>query len=140
MDFLTTFGICGSGLSAQRAKMDVIASNLANIETTRTPEGGPYKRKMVVLQAEPLKEGFSSVLQDAVSSVKVEEIAEDQSVKMIYDPSHPDADSKGFVAKPNVNPLMEMADMINTSRNYEAMVTAFDATKNMALKALDIGK
>lgn len=140
MDYMTVFGICGDGLAVQRAKMDVIASNLANIETTRTPEGGPYKRKTVVLKAEPLTDKFGSVLQGALRTVKIDEITEDQSVKMVYDPANPDADAKGFVAKPNVNPVMEMADMITTSRNYEAMVTAFDATKNMALKSLDIGK
>ncbi len=140
MDFLTAFGICSSGLAAQRAKMDVIASNLANVETTRTPEGGPYKRKTVVLAAQPVAGAFGSVLKNAVSAVKIEKITEDGSVKMVHDPANPDADVNGYVAKPNVNIITEMAEMINTSRNYEAVVTAFDATKNMALKALDIGK
>lgn len=140
MDIFTSFRICSSGLTAQRAKMDVITSNLANVETTRTPEGGPYKRKTVVLAAEPVADAFGTALNAAVRAVKIDSIAEDGSVKMMYEPSHPDADDKGYVAKPNVNPIMEMADMITTSRNYEAIVTAFDATKNMALKTLDMGK
>ena len=140
MDMLTSFKILSSGLAAQRAKMDVIASNLANMDTTRTQEGGPYKRKTVVLTAEPMGDGFDSVLKDAVTGVKFENIAEDNGVKMSYDPSHPDADGKGFIAKPNINVITEMTDMITASRNYEACVTAFDATKNMALKTLDMGK
>ncbi len=140
MDFLTSFKILSSGLAAQRAKMDVIVSNMANVETTRTPEGGPYKRKTVVLAAAPVGNVFGSAMKDAIRSVKVDSISEDKSVKMLYDPSHPDADAAGFVAKPNVNPLTEMVDMIAASRNYEACVTAFDATKNMALKTLDMGK
>ena len=140
MDFLTSFKICSSGLAAQRVRMDVIASNLANAETTRTPEGGPYKKKTVVLTSEPLPGAFGTSLNDAARVVKVEKIEEDREVRMVYDPTHPDADGKGFVAKPNINLMMEMADMITTSRNYEACVTAFDATKNMVLKTLEIGK
>ena len=139
MDFLTSFEICSSGLAAQRTKMDVITSNIANIETTRTPEGGPYKRKKVILASEQVST-FNTRLTDAVRKVKVEAITEESGVKMMYDPSHPDADAKGFVAMPNVNLVMEMADMIATSRNFEACVTAFDATKNMTLKTLEIGK
>jgi flagellar basal-body rod protein FlgC len=140
MDIFTSFKICSSGLTAQRAKMDIITSNLANAETTRTPEGGPYKRKTVVLAAEAVKDAFGTALSAAVKAVKVDSIAEDGTVKMMYEPAHPDADDKGYVAKPNVNPIMEMADMITTSRNYEACVTAFDATKNMALKTLEMGR
>jgi len=140
MDIVSSFQIISSGLTAQRAKMDVITSNLANVETTRTPEGGPYKRKTIVLAATPVTDAFGAVLNAAVKAVKIDRIAEDGTVKMMYDPSHPDADDKGYVAKPNVNPIMEMADMITAGRNYEACVTAFDATKNMALKTLDMGK
>jgi flagellar basal-body rod protein FlgC len=140
MDIFTSFRILSSGMKAQRTKMDVITSNLANVETTRTPEGGPYKRKTVVLATEPVKDAFGATLNAAVRAVRIDGIAEDGAVKMMYDPAHPDADAKGYVAKPNVNPIMEMADMITTSRNYEACVTAFDATKNMALKTLEMGK
>ena len=140
MDFLTSFKICSSGLAAQRARMEVTASNLANVETTRTPEGGPYRRKTVVLSSEPVPDGFNAALKDAVKMVKIAAIVEEKNVKMAHDPSHPDADAKGFVAKPDINPVMEMADMIAAGRSYEACVTAFDATKNMALKTLEMGR
>ncbi len=141
MDFLTTFKIAGQGLSVQRAKMDVITSNLANASTTRTPEGGPYRRKTVVLAAQPVGNPFAGSLKDALQGVQVKAVVEDGSpAKKIHDPTHPDADAKGFVAMPNVNVMLEMADMITASRTYEACVTAFDASKSMALKTLDIGK
>lgn len=141
MDFSLPFKICSSGLAAQRAKMDVVTSNLANAATTRTPEGGPYKRKEVVLGSQSAVTEFDGRLQEALQTVEVQEIAEDKNgVKLVYDPQHPDADQKGYVAMPNVNVVQEMAEMINVNRSYEACVTAFDATKNMALKALDIGK
>lgn len=140
MEFLTSFKICASGLAAQRAKMDVITSNLANVETTKTPEGGPYKKKTVVLSSEPVPGSFNATLKEAVRTVKVDRIDEDKSVKMIFDPTHPDADGKGYVAKPNISLVTEMTDMITTSRNYEACVTAFDATKSMVLKSLEIGR
>jgi len=140
MDFLTSFKICSSGLATQRARMEVAASNLANVETTRTPEGGPYRRKTVVLSSEPVPDGFNAALKDAVKMVKIAAIVEEKNVKMAHDPSHPDADAKGFVAKPDINPVMEMADMIAAGRSYEACVTAFDATKNMALKTLEMGR
>jgi len=137
MDFLPAFKICGSGLAAQRAKMDVIVSNLANINTTRTPEGGPYKRQSIVFSSEPVNEDFNDILQ----MVKVEEIVQDKgSIKRVFDPGHPDADAEGQVAMPDINTVTEMADMITANRAYEACVTAFDATKNMALKALELGK
>ena len=141
MDFSTNFKICGSGLAAQRAKMDVVSSNLANAGTTKTEEGGPYRRKMVVLKAEPVRERFDRTLKDALAEVKVDQVTEDPTpMKSVYDPAHPDADEKGFVLMPNVNAIQEMADMINVGRNYEAVVTAFDAVKSMALKTLEIGK
>ena len=137
MEFLAAFKICGSGLTAQRAKMDVIVSNLANINTTRTPEGGPYRRKAVVFSSEPIKGEFSDILQ----MVKVEGIVADkESTKTVFDPSHPDADTNGFVALPDINTVAEMADMITANRAYEACITAFDTTKSMALKALELGK
>jgi flagellar basal-body rod protein FlgC len=141
MEFFTTFKICGTGLSAQRAKMDVITSNLANVNTTSTPEGGPYKRKIISFTAEPLKQGFDKALDDAVQTVKVNQVTEDKDgFKKIFDPAHPDADKDGFVTLPNVNVMLEMADMITASRAYEACATAFDAVKNMALTAMNIGK
>ncbi|MCK9362243.1 MAG: flagellar basal body rod protein FlgC [Syntrophales bacterium] len=140
MDFSASFKICSDGLQAQRTRMDVITSNIANAETTRTAEGGPYKRKTAVLSSEPLANSFGETLNNAVMSVKVEKIVEDNGVKMVYDPKHPDANPEGYVAKPNINLMLEMAEMITASRNYEACVTALDATKNMTLKTLDIGK
>lgn len=137
MEFLTAFKICGSGLAAQRAKMDVIVSNLANINTTRTPEGGPYKRKTIVFSSEPVNGSFNDILR----MVKVEAVVEDkESVSMVFDPAHPDADADGIVAMPDINTVAEMAEMITANRAYEACVAAFDATKNMALKALELGR
>jgi len=141
MDFITSFDICSSGLSAQRKKMDVIVSNLANASTIQTPEGGPYKRKVAVLAAQPVQGKFGAALQEALSEVKVTEIIEDgEGLKKVHDPTHPNADEQGFVTYPNVNVVTEMADMITANRAYEACVTALDASKNMVLKALDIGK
>jgi flagellar basal-body rod protein FlgC len=141
MDFMTSYQILGKGLAAQRAKLDIISSNLANANTTRTPEGGPYRKKTLVLTAEPIEGRFDDAIQDALRSVKVEAVSEDpKAVRTVYDPSHPDADAKGYVAMPDINVMMEMADMIAASRAYEAGVTALDATKNMTLKTLDIGR
>lgn len=141
MDFSNSFKICASGFAAQRAKMDVIISNLANINTTRMPGGGPYKRKIMVFTSESIEGSFSNVLGEHLQLVKVQEITEDSKcVKKVYDPGHPDADKDGFVTMPDINSIIEMSDMIMTNRAYEACVTVFDAAKNMALKTLDIGK
>jgi flagellar basal-body rod protein FlgC len=141
MEFFTTFKISGSGLSAQRKKMDVISSNIANVSTTSTPEGGPYKRKIMSFAAEPLEKGFDRDLKDAVNAVKVGQVADEkEGFKKVFDPAHPDADKDGFVTLPNVNLMLEMTDLITASRAYEANATAFDAMKNMAMKAMDIGK
>ncbi|NIA11255.1 MAG: flagellar basal body rod protein FlgC [Nitrospiraceae bacterium] len=141
MDFLAAFRICGSGLAAQKAKMDVIMSNLANIDTTRTPGGGPYKRRVVVFSAKPLNGNFEDNLTDALRTVKVGGIIKDKKdVKMVFDPGHPDANKNGFVAMPAINRVVEMSDMIMTNRAYEACVTAFNAAKSIALKALELGK
>ena len=141
MEHFTTFKIIGSGLSAQRKKMDVISSNIANVTTTSTPEGGPYKRKMISFSADPLEQGFDQELKDAVNAVKIGQVTDDkEGFKKVFDPAHPDADKDGFVTLPNVNLMLEMTDLITASRAYEANATAFDAMKNMALTALNIGK
>ena len=141
MEFMTAFRICGSGLAAQRAKMDVVVSNIANANTTKTPEGGPYTRKVIVLSSIPVASDFDDDLKNALRMVKVEGVVEDTGgVRMVFNPAHPDANGEGFVAMPDINTVTEMADMIMVSRAYEACVTAFDATKSMALKALEIGK
>jgi len=141
MEHFTTFKICGAGLSAQRKKLDVITSNLANVNTTSTPEGGPYKKKSIVFESAKLEKGFDAKLEDAVRTVRVKEVTEDnKNFKKVFDPAHPDADKDGFVTLPNVNVMLEMTDLITANRTFEACVTAFDAAKNMALKAMEIGK
>ena len=141
MDLTTSLKICGSGLAAQRAKLEIVTSNLTNVNTTRTPEGGPYKKKTIAFATEEVADNFDSTIKEAVRSVKVDEVKEDiNGIKMVYDPSHPDADTKGYVAMPNINVMAEMADMITASRAYEACVTAFEATKNMTMKTLEMGR
>ncbi len=138
MSFLSGIDISGSGLTAQRLRMDIIASNLANSETTRTEDGGPYRRKVPVFSIKEYSDkGGTSVK----AGVKVVAIKEDPSpLRMIYDPGHPDADVDGYVAMPNVNTLMEMVDMITAARAYDANVTAINSAKAMAAKALEIAR
>jgi len=127
---ISTFGTSASGMAAERLRLDTIASNLANINTTRTPEGGPYRRLMTVMESAP--DGCG---------VRVARIVQDASPPLlVHNPGHPDADADGNVAMPNVNPLLEMVDMISATRAYEANVAAFNAAKSMAAKALEIGK
>jgi flagellar basal-body rod protein FlgC len=145
MDFFDALHTSSSGLTAQRLRMNLISSNLANIHTTRTPKGGPYKRKDAIFEAKPVAESFKDVLRSrgakGVSEVKVAEIIEDPAPPIMkYDPKHPDADEKGYVAMPNINLMEEMVNMITAARSYEANVAAVKASKSMALKALDIGK
>jgi flagellar basal-body rod protein FlgC len=145
MDFFSSMNVSSSALSAERTRMNLISSNLANANATRTPEGGPYKRKDAVFAATPLESRFSRTLDGAttreVRKVDVAEIVEDQnSPRLQYDPGHPDADPQGYVAMPNVNVVEEMADMIAATRAYEANVTAVQAAKSMAMKTLEIGR
>jgi flagellar basal-body rod protein FlgC len=145
MDFFSSMNVSSSALTAERTRMNLISSNLANANATRTPEGGPYKRKDAVFAATPLESRFTRALDSAtgrdVRQVEVTQIIEDQNQpRMQYDPSHPDANPQGYVAMPNVNVVEEMADMINATRTYEANVTAVQAAKSMALKALEISK
>ncbi|MBU1406198.1 MAG: flagellar basal body rod protein FlgC [Proteobacteria bacterium] len=145
MDTLTAMQISGSALKAERTRLNIAAMNLANANTTRTMEGGPYKAKSVVFAAKPV-EGVS--FQDALNStterlrkVEVVRISEDKApFKEVYDPTHPDADANGVVRFPNVNVAEQMVDMMSAKRSYEANVTALDAVKSMALKALEIGR
>lgn len=144
MDLLQALNISGTGLTAHRTKMNVIAENLANSETTRTEEGGPYRRKMVVYEAKPF-EDFESVLgncEHGYEGVEVTEVVRSQEdYRLVHNPSHPDADPvTGYVAMPNVNLLTEIADMMVARRAYDASVTAISNTKSMILKALEIGK
>jgi len=146
MDFFSSLTVSSSALSANRTRMNLISSNLANAGTTRTPEGGPYKRKDAVFTATPLTSNpFERALDGAtaqqVRTVEVARIIEDQTPpRLLYDPGHPDADPQGYVAMPNVNVVEEMADMIGASRAYEANVTAVQAAKSMAMKTLEIGR
>lgn len=145
MDLFNAMNVGASALNAQRDRMNVIASNLANIHTTRTPEGGPYKKKSVVFEACNPESPFERQLQDKldkqIQGVHVREIVESQALpQKVFDPSHPDADGEGYVLMPNINLMSEMVDMISASRSYEANVTAVNASKSMASKALEIGK
>ncbi|OQY19103.1 MAG: flagellar basal body rod protein FlgC [Desulfobacteraceae bacterium 4572_35.1] len=143
MDIFNSLNISASALKAQRIRLDTISSNMANMETTSTPEGGPYKRKMVVFEPQPLSfaKHMLSAENKALRGVKVSRIAVDNSEpKLIYDPSHPDADDRGYVAMPNIDILKETTDMMMATRAYEANVTAIKSAKRMALKALEIGK
>jgi len=145
MDFFNSINVSSSALSAERTRMNLISSNLANANATRTPEGGPYKRKDAVFTATPLENSFNRALDGAtaqqVRRVEVSQIIEDQNPpRLQYDPGHPDADPQGYVAMPNVNVVEEMADMIGATRAYEANVTAVQAAKSMALKTLEIGR
>ncbi len=145
MDFFSSINVSSSALSAERTRMNLISSNLANANATRTPEGGPYKRKDAVFAATPMENRFNRALDGAtgqqVRQVEVSQIVEDQNPpRLQYDPSHPDANPQGYVAMPNVNVVEEMADMIGATRAYEANVTAVQAAKSMAMKTLEIGR
>jgi flagellar basal-body rod protein FlgC len=139
MSLNRALGICAAGLSAQRTRMEIVASNLANARTTRTPEGGPYKRKEPVFTADPVPSNFGDELGVALKSVRVERIVEDPAppVKK-FEPGHPDADESGFVSYPNVEPLQEMVDMLSATRSYEANVTTVRSIREMLRSALGI--
>jgi flagellar basal-body rod protein FlgC len=165
MDLLTASKISGTALAAHRTKMNVIAENLANVDTTRTREGGPYKRKMVVFKGQDI-DSFKSVIetqqlkkqsskivfspiefdtekkQNKGTGVSVDQIVNSQeNFRLVHNPAHPDADpDTGYVKMPNVDHLTEIADMLVAKRSYEASATALSATKDMIMKALEIGK
>jgi len=145
MDFLTALKISSSGLSAQRLRMDVISSNLANINTTRTAEGGPYRRRDVVFASQPVTTSFGEVLDSLedrhLKQVEVVDIAVDEgNPKMIYDPRHPDANAQGYVGMPDINVIEEMVNVLSATRSYEANVAVINATKSMVNKTLEIGR
>ncbi len=161
MAFLSDFDISGYGLSAQRFRMNVISSNIANANTTRTSEGGPYQRREVIFKAHNFDKALNDELKDsnnmlkyenplddsflqenanpAIMSVVVDKVVRDESAfKMKYDPSSPDANKEGYVAYPNINPVIEMSDLIEATRAYQANVAAFQSAKAMAQSAIDI--
>jgi len=160
-NFLNSFDISGYGLSAQRVRVNVISSNIANAQTTRTDEGGPYRRKEVIFKAvdfnkqfnqalrkttrsaeyqDPLDEGeFGKKVDPAVMTVAVDKIVRDDSKpKMKFEPNNPDADANGYVAYPNINPVIEMADLVEATRSYQANVAAFESVKTMANNAISL--
>lgn len=146
MALFQAFDISASGMTAERFRTDVIAENVANINTTNTGDGTPYRRKIVTFQEKQITP-FSDVLSNTRNAfmgngVKVSKLTEDYESDYImkYDPSHPDADENGYVSYPNVNIVTEMTNLIDASRAYEANTTAFDATKSMAQAGLQIGK
>ncbi|QKF91910.1 flagellar basal body rod protein FlgC [Campylobacter sp. CCUG 57310] len=161
MSYLSDFDISGYGLSAQRFRMNVISSNIANANTTRTAEGGPYRRHEVIFKAvdfdstlneqiakktnmleyeNPLNDSFwQKDAKPAIMSVVVDKVVrDDKDFKLKYDPSHPDANAKGYVAYPNINPVIEMADLIEATRAYQANVSAFQSAKTIAQSAIEL--
>jgi len=137
--------ISATGMTAQRLRMDTISQNIANVNTTHTDSGGPYRRKTVTFEEIGSENTFKSVFtsqmnKNTIGGVKVSRIVEDNSPSIsVYDPTHPDADENGYVQMPNVNSLEEMTNLIDANRAYEANVTAFNANKGMLAKALEIG-
>ncbi len=147
MSMFTAFDINASGMTAQRYRMDVISENVANASTTRTEDGTPYRRKIVLFAEKGNQSSFSKVLGNVThgytgQGVRVEAQVEDYEtpMNMVYDPSHPDADENGYVTYPNVNIITEMTNLIDASRAYEANATAFNASKSIAIKGLDLGQ
>ena len=148
MSIFTSFDINASGMTAQRYRMDIISENVANADTTRTEDGTPYRRKVVTFEERGRAVGtFSSFLGNASSrynkqGVRVSQVTEDTwtQMNMVYDPSHPDADENGYVTYPNVNIVTEMTNLIDASRSYEANATAFNASKSIAIKGLEMAQ
>ncbi|MGO5053714.1 flagellar basal body rod protein FlgC [Lachnospiraceae bacterium LCP25S3_G4] len=147
MSFLSSMNISASGMTAQRLRLDVAAENIANMETTRTENGGPYQRKVVVLQSSN-NNSFKDTLRNAANGVQssyggvkaTQILDDDRSFQSVYNPEHPDADENGYVSMPNVDLTKETVDSMSATRSYEANITAFNAIKLMAQRALDIGK
>ena len=151
MAFLSSMNIVGSGLTAQQLRLDVISENITNINTTRTEAGGPYRRKTVTMESIEGQTTFQAALarahgrnasaDGAAGGVRVTEITEDPSdFKLVYDPTHPDANEEGYVEMPNVDLVKEMADAMAANQAYSANVTAFNVLKQVAAKGLEIGK
>ena len=150
MSLFSSFNINASGLTAERYRMDIIAENIANANTTRTADGTPYRRKVVTFEQrgqEASAGNFARVFNKASESyngrgVRVRRVSEDTWTDMImaYDPSHPDADENGYVTYPNVNIVTEMTNLIDASRSYEANATAFNASKSIAMKGLEMAQ
>lgn len=147
MSVFNTMNVSASGMTAQRLRMDTLSQNIANMNTTRTDNGGPYRRKITIFEEINSNKNFSNILNRYLGEysdfggVKVRKVVEDKSPFIsLYDPTHPDANADGYVLMPNVNPLEEMTNLISANRSYEANVTAFNSNKSMLAKALEIGK
>ena len=143
--FFKSMNISASGLAAQRLRMNILSTNLANVETTRTPEGGPYKRRDVVFEATAVGTPFEDFLDGThlsqLKRVRVNDIHHDlKDPRRVFEPHHPDADKDGYVHKPNIQVMTEMVNMIAATRAYEANATALGDAKDMAIKALEIGR
>jgi flagellar basal-body rod protein FlgC len=145
MGFMTALDMGASALSAERTHINIISMNLANAKTTRTPEGGPYRRRSVVLESIPVDESFKKQMQSALGKelrgVHVHSVAIDQRPsKLVYEPGHPDANDDGYVAYPDINVVEEMAALMTAQRGYEANVTTVESIKQMYNKALEINR
>ena len=145
-DFLKGMRISSSGMAAQRMRMNTISSNIANINTTQSPEGGPYRRKDVVFEAMPEARTFGDIImatdpRNDMQRVQVTDVISDRKAPLMkYEPDHPDANPDGYVAYPNINLMEEMTNMIQASRAYEANVSTMQAQKDLSLSALEIGR
>ncbi len=145
-DFMSGLRLSSSGMTAQRMRMNTISSNIANVNTTRTPEGGPYRRKDIVFEAMPDAKNFGEILgvnspEEQLQRVQVTDVQSDLKPPLLkYEPDHPDANQDGYVAYPNINMMEEMTNMIQATRAYEANVSALQSAKDMALSSLEIGR
>jgi flagellar basal-body rod protein FlgC len=140
MSLFAALQVSASGMQAERTRAETLVENMANTETTRTPEGGPYKRKDVVFSSELQESPFSAVFQNELATgVTVTEIQQDETAPDLrYLPSHPDANAEGYVAYPKMNPAAEMADLLNTTRSYQANIAAMTAVKDMIMHSIDL--
>ncbi|MFK7929292.1 MAG: flagellar basal body rod protein FlgC [Myxococcota bacterium] len=139
MDFIDTINIAGSGLTAERVRLQTVAANMANARTTRTPDGGPYKRQVPIFEAQPLRE-FGNELDQHLARVGIPEVRQVGGTVSRHEPNHPDADASGYVEFPDINLLHEMVDMMAASRAYEANAEVVDTTVQMAMRAIEIGR
>ena len=141
MNLITALDVNASGLTAQRARVEVSSSNLANSQTTRTEDGGPYRRKDVVFQTSSFKDSLGMAMDNDIEGVEVSQILPDpRPFDRRYEPGHPDADTEGYVSYPNVNVLEEMANLVEASRSYEANLAAINVVKAMINRTLEIGR
>ncbi len=148
MDLFKMFSISGAGMAAQRSRMSVVAGNLANTETTRTPEGGPYRRRDVIFKTVPVGEGFADLISssneetpEALLTVEVAGIKQSsRAPRKVFDPHHPDANAEGYVSLPDINVMEEMVDMLSAVRSYEANLTVYNTTKSLIRRLLEIGR